>query len=111
MLTVARPQRCTIQVCAGGNQRISQFDAVAFPVTLKIFAGSPANLAIDRCANQHAEQALQCVVFGRSSARPDFGGRYGRIEHDRIRIAQSKPAGNDFRVFPTRDFDENIGID
>jgi len=92
VLSVSRPEPCAVQHGGCGNQGIAEFHRVALSVASEGIACQTACCRVNRNTFQRTEQVVECVLFRRARARPEFGGGDRRIEDDKVGTAQLGPS-------------------
>ena len=110
MFSVARPQLCSARYSAGCDQSIAQLNRMALAVASQIFSGTTADGGICGNAEQSVKQSLQCAMFRRASASPEFGGTDGGEKDQRVGSSEFEPLRHDGLVPASRDLDQNIRI-
>ena len=59
------------------DQCIPQLHRMALAVTPQVFSGATAQGGVDWDAEQSVEKSVECDMFRRASASPEFGGADG----------------------------------
>jgi hypothetical protein len=108
VLSVTRPQPCAACDRSCGDERVTQFDGVAFSVTLQVFSGPPADCGVGRDTHECIEQSFKSPVFGGTGPSPNFGCGYVREEDESVGFTQFHPPGYNGGVAASRNFDQDV---
>src|SRR5450432_1728366 len=91
MLAIARPEPRSSLHSAGGDQRFAQLNSMALAETSHVFSGATAQGCVYGDAEQSVEQSIECGIFRRASASPQFGGTDGGVEDQCVRLTEFEP--------------------
>src|SRR3954471_19998338 len=91
MLAVARPETRSSFHSAGSDQCVAQLNRMALAVTSQVFSGATAQGGVYGDAEQSVEQTVECGIFRRASASPEFGAADGGVEDQCVGLTEFEP--------------------
>jgi len=110
MLAVARPEPGFSLHGAGSDQCVAQLHRMAPAITSKVFSGSTAQCGIYRDAEQRVEQSVECGIFRRAGASPEFGGADGGVEDQCVGLTEFEPLRHHGLVPASRNLYQDVRI-
>jgi hypothetical protein len=110
MLAIARPQPRSIPDSAGGDQSVAQLNGMALAVTSQVFSGTTPHGCVYGDAEQSVEQSIECGIFRRASASPEFGSADGGVEDQRVGFTEFEPPRHQGLVPASRYFYQDVRI-
>ena len=111
MATVASPKAQVVDGGGRGNQRVSQFNMVAFGELAEKVSGALADLGVDGNTVNGCEKSFEDPILRWSGAMPKLSDRDRRTEQSYTAAAQRFPPRENIFISCTRDFDQDIGVD
>jgi len=91
MLAVSRPEPRSSIHSAGSDQCVAQLHRMALAVTSQVFSGATAQGGVYWDAEQSIEKSVECGMFRRASASPQFGGADGGVENQCVGLTEFEP--------------------
>ena len=110
MTAISRPQLQAVNGSRCGDQRVSQFDAVAFRKHPQVVAGTPPDLQVDRNALDDREEIFQNLVLLRPCRMPKLCHRDGRTHEHGLAPGETIPFGEKSSISASRNLDQNVGV-